>query len=235
MKRRLHSLIATTALLLTVCPTQGSTIFWGSLFNDVLVDSAGNALDASYSFELGTFVPGFTPTSENLPDWGANWKTFDAVQDGAGWSPGDQFVEGTVNHTLTGGSDSGAAVPTDTFAQGSQAYLWVYNSKDYATTSEWALLYDDAGATAVNIYGDWLFPDPALEFDSFDWQFRDLDVAIFGGVNGAQGAGAYSAEPVPAGPEGYYVQTHTVPEPGSALLVLVAGMLGLNLGHRRRR
>ena len=41
---------------------QASTVFWGSEFNDNLFDSSGNILDATYSFEIGTFTGGFTPT-----------------------------------------------------------------------------------------------------------------------------------------------------------------------------
>ena len=65
-----------SCLLLAAGSIQGSTIFWGTPQNSDLLDPAfahlhlvnsqGVLLDGSYSFELGTFAPGFTPDATNL-------------------------------------------------------------------------------------------------------------------------------------------------------------------------
>lgn len=223
---------ALLALVLTlVCfppKAEASTIFWGSFSNDILLDSAGNSLDGSYRFEVGTFVTGFTPTVANIQLWEANWMVFDAAVDGDGWSPLDQFVNTSADHTASAGSSSPDADPADVFAQGVLAYLWVFNSKDLGVAgTEWALLANyDTGTDAFP--GAWEFPDPNLPpGDSFDWQTRDLDAAIFGGVNNTQGPGAHTPPP-----GAFTIQTHVVPEPGS--LVLLGAAFAFTARRSRR-
>ncbi len=211
--------VALLLLFVATTPAKASTLFWGSRFNDVLLDSAGNALDASYTFELGAFDSSFTPTAFNLEQWAANWNVFDAALVGDGWAPDDQFINSSADHNALGGSDSLDANPLDIFPQSTVAYLWVFNNKDVALQPEWALLMD--GNTATNVLNTWEFPDPALQSgESFDLQTRDLDTAVFGGVNGVQGAGNYTVDP-----STYTFQTHVVPEPGGAFMLLVAGGL----------
>lgn len=208
--------ILSVSAWLTV-PSEASTIFWGTRPNDLLYDSEGNMLDATFVFELGTFSPGFVPDASNLDQWSANWLIFDAAIAGSGWSPANQEVTGTVEHTATSGSTSPFATPGATFDQGAPAYLWVYNSKDLNTNPEWALLLDvDNGA---NTYYPWEFPDPTLTGDSFDWQTQDVDTAIFGGVNGTRAAGDFTALPAT-----FTIQTAVVPEPGSALLLVLGAL-----------
>ncbi len=210
---------ALLALIGAAVPAQASTLYWGSLFNDVLLDSSGNPLDASYTFEVGIFDPSFTPTALNTDLWNANWRVFDAATADFGWAPGDQFLASSADHTAGAGSDSLDANPLDVFPQGTNAYLWVFNNKNIATLPEWALLMD--GNHATNVLNPWEFPDPALQSgESFDWQTRDLDSAVFGGVNNVQGAGNYTVDPGT-----FTIQTHVVPEPGSAFLLLAAGGL----------
>lgn len=91
---------------------------------------------------------------------------------------------------------------------------------------EWALLADNDHGT--NVLNAWEFPDPTLQSgESFDWQTRDLDTAIFGGVNDLQGPGLHTASPAT-----FTLQTHVVPEPSSALLLALAG--GSLMRARRR-
>lgn len=218
MKSRPPFQVLLALVLFSLCflpKAQGSTIFWGSFSNDTLLDSAGNDLDASYRFEVGTFQAGFTPTLANIHLWEANWMVFDAAVDGDGWSPLDQFVNTSADHTAASGSSSPDADPADVFTQGVLAYLWVFNSKDMGIPgTEWALLanYD----TATDVFpGAWEFPDPNLPpGDSFDWQTRDLDAALFGGVNNTQGPGLHTPPP-----GSFTIQTHVVPEPGSLFLL----------------
>lgn len=218
-------------------PVSASTIFWGSKQNDTLVDSAGNSLDASYQFELGYFntSSGWAPTSLNISEWESKWIVFDKASFGVGWDPTNREINTSVDHTSTSESTSASANPASIFTQGATVYLWVYNSKTLVGDVEWALLCDsDKGA---NVFGNsvipseqyvaWQFPDPNLPSTaSFDWQTRDLDTAILGGVNGVQGPGGFSLDPGV-----FTIQTHVVPEPGSAVLIIVAG---IGLAGRRR-
>lgn len=203
-----------------------STVFWGTFNNDTLYDSTGADLGVGFTFEIGTFTTGFTPTVANMSQWAANWMIFDAAMNGDGWTPGAHFVNTSADHNALAGSNSPDANPLDVFGQGTPAYLWVFNNKAGDNSSEWALLADvDKGS---NVFGGaWAFPDPAEQSgQSYDWQTRDLDTAIFGGVNGTQGAGLFTASPV-----AFTIQTHLVPEPGSALLIAAAGAACM----RRRR
>ena len=209
-------------LMVTVLPiANGATIFWGSLSNDSLYNSSGNALDGSFSFEIGTFVTGFTPTVANMDQWQGNWLVFDRAAIGQGWDPGTQTIDSGagVVHTPTGGSSSSAALPGSVFEQGSEAYLWAFNSKVYGSASEWALVYSANTTDDLFGAGVWEFPDPAMTGDSFDWQTRDLDTAIFGGVENTQGPGNFSVDPGT-----FTLQTHAIPEPSSALMVLAVGV-----------
>lgn len=202
----------------------GSTIFWGSQFQDNLFDSNGQALDGTYSFEVGTFGA-FVPTLANITQWAANWKVLDRAFDPTpldpndgdpeGWNVIDQFFVGTVGHDTSGFSNSPDANPTDVFAQNEKVYLWAYNSKTIAATSEWALVTDSNYAS--NSSNDWLVPDPADTSGSYDWQLADADDAVYGGVNGVQYAGGFNATPPT-----FSLQTAVVPEPGSAFLLISA-------------
>lgn len=212
------------ALALMCSSAQGSTIAWGSVFQDTLFDSNGVALDGTYSFEVGTFGV-FVPTIHNIALWEANWKVFDRAYDPTpldpndgdpnGWNVIDQFFVGTETHDTSGFSASPDANPTDVFAENEKVYLWAYNSKDIVSTSEWALVTDSNFAS--NLSDDWLIPDPADVGGSFNWQLEDADDALFGGVNGVQYEGVFAATP-----PSFSLQTAVVPEPGSALLLFAA-------------
>jgi hypothetical protein len=208
---------------------QASTVFWGSQFNDLLFDSNGQPLDTSYSFEIGSFGA-FVPTYQNVDQWAANWKVFDRAfdPDANGWNAVEQFFVGTVDHNALGGSDSPDANPADVFVQGEQAYLWVFNSKTIVPSSEWALVAD---TSSVGNLGDrWIFPDPAdPPGTSYDWQLGDADQAIIGGANSIQGDGTFFTNPGT-----FSLQTAVVPEPGSALLLIVGAAAFLTRRTVRR-
>lgn len=228
----IFSLAAAMTVLMSAPRAQASTIFWGSEFNDLLFDSSEQPLDGGFSFEIGSFQGGFTPTMANLNDWAANWKVFDRAfddtpadptdPDSEGWDSANQAFAGTVGHTITGGSDSPDANPLDVFPQGEIVYLWVYNTKNREAGTEWALVTDgtDVGDSAN---ADWVFPDPADDSGSYVWELGDADLAIYGNLNGTLGGG-----------QPFTLQTSLVPvpEPGSLLL---AGVAALGMLMRRRR
>jgi len=166
-----HRLLRVIFLLLAswlpLRSVSAATISWGSDFSvfpaPELLDSSGTPLDASYSFEIGSFGS-FTPTMGNIADWQANWKVFDRSYDPTpadpndgdpfGWNPGLFFV-GVETHNALGGSDSPDANPADVFGVGEVAYLWAYNSKSIVPGSD---------------------PDSA-------WSLATADTAIIGSVN----------------------------------------------------
>lgn len=191
-----------------------STVFWGSAFQDNLFDSKGSALDSSYSFEIGSFVAGFDPTTRHVSEWQANWKVFDRAYDpdANGWNSSFQFFVATVDHNADGTSSSPDASPLDVFTQGAVAYLWAYNSKSIVPGSEWALVTDGS-----NTPNQWRFPNPADTAGSYNWDLATANTAVFGGANGVRGDGTFSATPAV-----FSLQTAVVPEPGSALLLFVA-------------
>lgn len=218
-------LLALLAAVACLCShVKASTVFWDSVFNDLLFDSNGNALDTSFTFEIGTFGT-FEPTYGNVDQWAANWKVIDRAYhesnplfapDSQGWSVDNQFFAGTVEHQTDGTSSSPDANPADIFGEGETVYLWVFNSKDIVPSSEWALVTDGTPVGDSLDGSDWLIPNPT-DTGSYNWHLTDANTAIIGGANDDRGPGAYSATPAV-----FSLQTAVVPEPGSALLLLAA-------------
>lgn len=224
----LTRLLCLALALLWTHGSQASTVFWYSNFNDNLFDSSGNPLDATYTFELGTFTGGFTPTYQNVDQWQANWQVIDLAYDpdSNGWNSTEQFFGGTVDFHTDGTSESTRYTSTDVFTQGFVVYLWAFNSKSIVPGSEWALVTD--GSPVGDQTDDWIIPDPLDTDGLFSWQLTDANSAIIGGANGVQGPGTYSTTPGV-----FSLQTAVVPEPGSALLILAAA--AVHLARRFRR
>lgn len=212
MKTRVLYLLS-AALLLAAPAAKGSGVGWGNSPFDALslYDSTGALLDDTFMFELGTFGS-FVPLINNIDQWEANWKLLDSAQapDTSGWNSAAQYftssftfeTDGTVQG-LTGSS---------IFTTGEQAYLWVRSGE------EWALVTDNTvGVGPDNI---WQLPNPTDSLGQpLTWNLNSATTAVIGGVNGTQGAGEYTADPGAS----MRLQTHVVPEPGTALLILIAG------------
>lgn len=217
-----------TLLCLLALPLSARTIDWGNAVDDVLLDSHGVALDDSFLFELGSFGS-FVPTAFNIDQWQANWKAFDRAQapSSEGWNSASGFFSSSAT-VLTGGlSSESAALGAQVFGDGEQAYIWAYNSFSYDPTTEWALITNNS--IDGNVLDDWLYPAPGGKTDTpLEWRMSTASTLIFGGLADTQGNGYYTVDPGT-----YALQTHTVvPEPGSVLLVLCAG-IGLRCCRRR--
>jgi len=215
------SLLLGLLLVVSVpAPAVARTIDWGNAVGDSLVSSTGAALDNGFTFELGSFGT-FIPTQFNLEDWAANWKVFDRAQTPNDWNSALGFFNSTA--TLEEGGVSSEAPPLSPFIfeEDEQAYIWVYNTQTMAFGyTEWALLTDADG---------WTFPAPGGKTDlPLEWRVSTADTLIYGGLQGVQGPGGYTADPL-----GYEIQTHSVvPEPSGLMLVFAAGALRV---LRRRR
>jgi hypothetical protein len=223
MNLRLLLSTALTSTIFAGMSVHSAEINWGNRTQDILYDSNGNALTSDFVFEIGAFLPGFTPTAANVTDWAANWTIFDA----GNLNTADLFGDGPVNffsgsavHQTNAQSSSISATPGATFLQNTQAYLWAYNSKDVSITSEWALVTDLILAPDT---GDlWRFPSPSNDTGFLTWSLRAADTAIYGKLeNGSiSGGGDFTVTPAT-----FSLQTHQVPEPGGALLIASAGLL----------
>ncbi|MEI6536391.1 MAG: PEP-CTERM sorting domain-containing protein [Verrucomicrobiaceae bacterium] len=205
------------------------SINWGSNLLSNLFDSNGVALDDAFKFEIGSFQTGFIPDSTNLNLWETNWKVFDHAEApaGNGWNSALRYIASTANLTTGGTSSESPPLPAWTFSQNEKGYLWAFNSQTYASGVEWALITNNA--SDGNSANDWLFPSPADQTSQpLDWKLLNASVAIFGGLNNVESAGTFSVNPGT-----FNLQTHQpVPEPGSALLLMVAACA---VGIRRTR
>ena len=202
--------ITIACLLAMASPLRGTMIEWSSGVGDEFYESDSlTLLDQSFQFELGGFQSGFTPTSANLSLWESNWVSFDLANFGNnGWNPTPGVSSYTDSGTLvTAGPGLVSSAETGgTFSIGQQAYLWTYNTKAITGTTEWALLVNPT----------WSFPvasdpsgPPAVQF----WSLGDAgNTAVVGEVT--PDLNNFST-----------LQTQAVPEPGSALMILVAGVV----------
>lgn len=213
-------LVLVFALIAVSAPAR--TISWRSGIGDTLIDSTGLSLDDRFTFELGAFDAGFTPDATNYGDWSSRWHAFGQATFeplfGNGWEPGLQYF--TKDTTVLGGQLSSESPPLASYAftAGTQAFLWVYDSKLVAPTSEWALV---SGST-------WNFPtSDLLNLTPVLWELNSADRTIWGGANDLRGDGLYTALP-----GSFDLQTAVVPEPAGLVLLGCAGWV---LGMRRRR
>ena len=124
------------------------------------MDSEGQAMNASYKFELGVFANGFTPTLGNLEDWAENWNAIQraSYNETHGWF--------TSVYQVTG---------TEGIAQGTQTYIWGF--KGDPANGEWLLC---SGSSWV-----WPAANPENPFARI-WNATQSDLVILGSVsNGA--------------------------------------------------
>ena len=251
MKKSTLLLLATLAISAPAARAAG--IGWGNNAFDSdpnsgnplpMYNSQGGLLDNSFSFELGTWNTGFTPTAANVASWAANWNVISsAFAPGTnGWLSLDSTdpnvndpaqnpqyftrqITFNANGTVQGGSGS-------IFHTNDQAYLWVFNNKTLDGTTEWALVTDGSvGATPDDV---WHVPDPSGTLNlPVNWNLSTADTAVYGSVNGLTGAGDQAVNPGADRLQTFGVAS-VVPEPGSALLLMLAGA-AVHLRRRRFR
>ncbi len=199
----------------------GDITFYNTLpTNPLLMGDGVTSLTSAFKFELGTFRPNlnlteFNPSIGNLSEWTTQWKPFSRAEDPglSGWNSAISYFNKSANLQLNGQSDQGLSA--DVFAAGEHVYLWVYNAFSITPGSEWALLTNDS--TDLDPNDNWLMPDPTEP----NWEFvlSNAYKPIIGGVHNSQGGGDFTA-PLTA----FTLQTHAVPEPSGALLIMLIGI-----------
>ncbi|MDB4617396.1 PEP-CTERM sorting domain-containing protein [Verrucomicrobiales bacterium] len=196
MKNRIFALI--TALFISAGISRADVIDWGFEIIQTPTssfDSAGVALDSSYTFYLGGFDD-FLPsaTRANYSDWISHWSTLDSTT----------FDDG-ANNWFTGSSNI-----TDnlTFDAGDHAYIWGTNGALGDANAEVILL------TSVN----WLYPSAQpTDPDVSEFLLSDVNLtAVIGAVN-SNYTGQESGISNNLG--SFDIQTEAVPEPGGVILL----------------
>lgn len=208
MNRTQTFLAALLVALAPVVTSHARGISWSSGVGDNFLKADGvTNMDGTFTFELGGFLSSFTPTLANLSLWQTNWVVFDSVVDGNGWNPALPFSNYSNSVTAVAGSGSNitSSDTGQTFTIGQQAYIWTFNSKSLDVGSEWSLIKNTV----------WTYPtaDPFNPND-LQWTLSDVGNTAVAGATSTDGNTFVST-----------LQTQAVPEPGSALLIAVAGVV----------
>lgn len=149
-------------------PRPGTQIGWATeaFATNYMADGVTTFEEAAESirFEIGTFSPGFDPTTATPDQWVSNW----IVLQGADYDLVDQQVIQTA--TLSSNDSP--------FTQNGQAYIWGYTSKETAPTSQWVLV---AAPT-------WKWPSSSSPLPTtFSMSDANPEDAIYGSVNSSSG------------------------------------------------
>ncbi|MEN9632664.1 MAG: hypothetical protein RL077_1068 [Verrucomicrobiota bacterium] len=103
-------------------------------------DGSAWPVNATFQFELGVFSAGFDPAVQPKSAWGAAWTSARLAVAPAG-AVDTWFLDGAVTYfSIQGSSVPLSAVPS----AGTQYYVWGYNSRALAESSEWILLTNTA-------------------------------------------------------------------------------------------
>lgn len=195
-----------------------NTVAWQKSVFDIapMYTNNGGTLGVDFTFNLGTFNS-LTPTQGNMEQWEADWKLLSV----GNWDQSNQAFGNTFTFNIDGTVSglSGSA----TFAEGEQAFIWVRNG------SEWALVTDLSGTSSTD---RWMLPSMTSQAGgAFIWELDTADTVIAGGVNGIQSGTPYGYDPG----SDFRLQTAVVviPEPGSALLIAIAGLFASRRRTRR--
>jgi hypothetical protein len=253
-----HYFLAPLATVLLATSGIAGTVTWAGGAADQFFNPYGTTLDGSYWFELGTFGSSFTPTDANKDQWAANWKVFDRassdilidpvdegvlvgnpIDDSPGqrWNPSGGILSGGILSAKGWIDDTTGKITTNKFntltsldaqAQTTKylaadanydfrtqaAYIWIFNDRTAVFTSNWGLFTSTSPTP-------WVFPstpDPTCGCLIADFYLRDINSPV--------------GPPVSQPPLGTILTLTPVPEPGSAILILAAGIILL---IKRRR
>ncbi len=212
--------------------TAASSIEWGDAAFGTDLTSTNSLLDNTFHYELGTFGA-FIPDEANLPLWRDSWKLLDTTS----YNTATKNFTDTAVINYNSVSSTWTADPANftpdppspsEFAEGEQVYIWIYNNLDRDATTEWGV-FTRLGSTDSKL-PDWQLPFGAGTQQTFPLSFYmpDVNNSPWGCTPDVTGPGSSTS---PSG--SYSYQTHGfIPEPGSALLLTLGGLVGFT---RRRK
>ena len=201
----MKALLTVFALSVTLAPA--ATIQWGSsVWGDDFQSDGTSSIDGSFTFELGTFDAGFTPVLGNYDQWLSNWNQLDRVQ----YNAQNMYFTGEVEFIDTDDVALDVQFNGNTFAPGDRAFIWGYNSQVSGPNTE---------ATLISDPSNWTLPEASTDQSAFPESYRvsNATTPVVGDLpDGPDGEGEFT------NPDGDLdLQTATVPEPSTALLVLL--------------
>ncbi|MDQ8192476.1 hypothetical protein [Roseibacillus persicicus] len=153
-RSQLRRFVLVTALLAGSC--LGGGVNWGNELGSSAVSSQGVPLDSSWTFFLGYFEGGFTPTASNSEQWASQWRTLDA----SGYSTSSGLFGSAWDH--------------DGVSSGRKGYIWGLNRSSPA--NEWVLY------TAAS----WVVPINNPLNPNSNWFTADADTFVVGSLVGSQ-------------------------------------------------
>jgi hypothetical protein len=224
MKARILIITAVFSAISTL-PSGAQQLNWGAPIGTQLIDSNGDAIDDSFVFELGAFALNFDPTEANVGEWLTHWRVFDALT----FHPVNGFSTSTlfIGNGVTSGSPH-ATDPSFSFA-GLDAYMWIRKGSDPVPGSEWFV------GRAI----DWEFPlvgGDCCATNIIQWSVSDLgpgELPEWGRHYDESGPGHSTFKDPLTDEDGMQTHTFIIPEPTSALLLLV-GCSGFILRRQRQ-
>jgi len=166
----LRCVLAFIAALSGLVTGQTFQISWASnaFATNKMADGITTFEEASreINFELGTFAPGFNPTTASPSEWTASWIILQNTE----YDLADQQF---INTATLPSNDS-------PFQSGGQAYIWGYTTKDLGDKAEWILVASPS----------WKWPDVTITQPAPTFSVGDAlpAHAILGAVNPVNGA-----------------------------------------------
>ena len=246
---KLTGLIA--AGLLLALPAAGQTVAWGTSvnFTPLSFNSDGTPDIQQNTWSIGWFNDGFIPDPSNYLEWAANYNIVSSLTPEVDPLNPDS---GTLINYPVHREDSGLwATSVNTFdvgaaAAGKQIYMFAWNDLGLIGTPQGeALLYREDGLFLPSTPNQISFDiadnllDPVDDNFTVIWGQVDRRIDVIDPDSVLRGGGVISAPLSDSSQAGVFFAeweaqfaTWPVPEPSSALLVLV-GALGL-AGRRRR-
>jgi hypothetical protein len=165
MTARLSLIAPLLALGLFAQTAHSAQVLWGSArlaFNYVSTGEP-DALGSDFTFQLGSFDAGFTPTADNVSSWLAHWTPAQSVN----YNANTRFFTGSYSYQTA----------TEPFTSANRAYIFGFNrwaASEGDTHAEWILATDPNWRWPAAIGGI----APPVQ-----WSMSNAQTVILGSIN----------------------------------------------------